>query len=480
MKHDEINDGERLVMSEKPREWIMSESILHFQNGVLAVGEMIRIVEKSALDEANAKISELEARLKHNHIIGKVYEVNAENMNRVIRELDETKSAYQALQSKLAEAELHIEALKGQLGYLPSQVSSADKYPQTIEKNLLAEGLMRKLEAAQARIAELESLNKWQDDKLKGMAVESYGDGFDKIKLNEKIQALESEIAELEAVVKTANDECQNTFEINWQQKKELKSKIQAIEVENNQLKRDYGTCDAERDTMKDKVQALESEIEQWKQRYQEGLLEKKKENRELGEQRDGLIGKVQALEAENERLSNIMKVEIEDAVKFISEENMKLKAQLINRDEVINKLNEQVSYFQWHDGIPNSFRASEWFIAETTYGDRVVLKALPEGYSYDFKTADETFIKKDKIKRWMQFPDSEYLPIAKLDNRDEVVKRLKDACVQIASGNIFSIMVSGVGTLTEPSRNKEVVLHEPIQIAKSALAECEVLEGKS
>lgn len=65
---------------------------------------------------------------------------------------------------------------------------------------------------------------------------------------------------------------------------------------------------------------------------------------------------------------------------------------------------------FKWRDGAPCNPWATEWFIAETTYGDRVVLTALPEDYFYDFKTADETHIKHDKIKRWAQFPDSQFI----------------------------------------------------------------------
>lgn len=64
-----------------------------------------------------------------------------------------------------------------------------------------------------------------------------------------------------------------------------------------------------------------------------------------------------------------------------------------------------------WFEGAPSQHHAKEWFIAETIFGDRVVLTALPEEYTYDFKTADDTYIKADRIKRWMPFPDSEYLP---------------------------------------------------------------------
>lgn len=76
----------------------------------------------------------------------------------------------------------------------------------------------------------------------------------------------------------------------------------------------------------------------------------------------------------------------------------------------------ESAQYAKWLPGAPDKIRASEWFIAETTYRDRVVLKAAPEEYAYyrdDFMTADENYIKADNIKRWMQFPDSEYLPQA-------------------------------------------------------------------
>lgn len=64
----------------------------------------------------------------------------------------------------------------------------------------------------------------------------------------------------------------------------------------------------------------------------------------------------------------------------------------------------------EWRDGAPGNPWDKEWFIAETTYGDRVVLTALPKEWTYDFKTADETYIKADKIKRWMQFPDSQFI----------------------------------------------------------------------
>lgn len=68
----------------------------------------------------------------------------------------------------------------------------------------------------------------------------------------------------------------------------------------------------------------------------------------------------------------------------------------------------------EWHDGYPNKLYGSEWFIAETKQGDKVFLKALLEEFSYDYKTADDTYFKKEVIARWMQSPDSKYIPFEK------------------------------------------------------------------
>ncbi len=68
-----------------------------------------------------------------------------------------------------------------------------------------------------------------------------------------------------------------------------------------------------------------------------------------------------------------------------------------------------------WHDGMPPFPQDQEWFIAETTHGDRVVLRSLDEGRehpnNYAFTTADHTYMKAELVKRWMQFPDCSYLP---------------------------------------------------------------------
>lgn len=63
-----------------------------------------------------------------------------------------------------------------------------------------------------------------------------------------------------------------------------------------------------------------------------------------------------------------------------------------------------------WIDGAPGKPWSDELFIAQTTFGEKVALIALPEEFVYDFKTADDTYLKRDVIKCWMQFPDTQYV----------------------------------------------------------------------
>lgn len=66
-----------------------------------------------------------------------------------------------------------------------------------------------------------------------------------------------------------------------------------------------------------------------------------------------------------------------------------------------------------WYSGSPPFPQDQEWFIALTKYGDKVILRALPEDYAYDYTTADHTYMKRENVIRWRQFPDCEYLPPA-------------------------------------------------------------------
>lgn len=65
---------------------------------------------------------------------------------------------------------------------------------------------------------------------------------------------------------------------------------------------------------------------------------------------------------------------------------------------------------YGWKDGEPPKW-LDEWFLARTTFGPSVLAR-LPEEYAYDYKTSDETYIKAEHVKRWMQLPGSEYKPM--------------------------------------------------------------------
>lgn len=69
-----------------------------------------------------------------------------------------------------------------------------------------------------------------------------------------------------------------------------------------------------------------------------------------------------------------------------------------------------------WHEGAPPKPWSEEWFLARTTFGDVVALRALPEEYAYDFKTADDTYIKRDRITHWAQLSTSEFVAYANAD----------------------------------------------------------------
>lgn len=94
-----------------------------------------------------------------------------------------------------------------------------------------------------------------------------------------------------------------------------------------------------------------------------------------------------------------------------------------------------------WHKGYPKAHRAEEWFIARTIHGDRVVLMALPEDFSYDFTTADQTYMKKENVTHWMPFPDSQYLAP---QPSGDVVRELVEALTQIQNMDPGAPIVSG------------------------------------
>lgn len=78
-------------------------------------------------------------------------------------------------------------------------------------------------------------------------------------------------------------------------------------------------------------------------------------------------------------------------------------------------------------DGRPlHGFYASEWFIAKLKNGEYAALKALPEEYSYDYRTNDGTYYTKDWVVGWMQTPDTEYRPNVKTPATDAYLAGIK------------------------------------------------------
>lgn len=63
-----------------------------------------------------------------------------------------------------------------------------------------------------------------------------------------------------------------------------------------------------------------------------------------------------------------------------------------------------------WIQGEPPSPWNTEWFFAKLKNGTYAVLCRLPEEYSYDYKTADETYYKKDWVIGWMPIPETEFM----------------------------------------------------------------------
>jgi DNA repair exonuclease SbcCD ATPase subunit len=124
------------------------------------------------------------------------------------------------------------------------------------------------------------------------------------------------------------------------------------------------------------------------------------------GNRQSSAIEQVADLESERDDLLKALN----ETGKLLDDTQTKLKAAEDHAKELEAQVEEKANKI-WHKGRPNHVYGSEWFIAVTVWGDKVVLKELPEEHSYDYKTADETYIKKDKIKKWMQFPNSGFIP---------------------------------------------------------------------
>jgi hypothetical protein len=89
-----------------------------------------------------------------------------------------------------------------------------------------------------------------------------------------------------------------------------------------------------------------------------------------------------------------------------------------------------------WRDGPPPFPQDQEWFIAETKHG-KAVLRALPDEHTYDYTTADHTYIIRANIKRWAQFPDSEYIAPSTPEVAQASVEEVRDAALEEAATHI-------------------------------------------
>jgi hypothetical protein len=85
-----------------------------------------------------------------------------------------------------------------------------------------------------------------------------------------------------------------------------------------------------------------------------------------------------------------------------------------------------------WYKGAPPFPQDQEWFIAETIYGDRVVFRSIDEGSlrtgEYAFTTADAIYMKAEIVRRWMQFPDCDYIPPAQPNRQPLTDEQINDA----------------------------------------------------
>ena len=106
-----------------------------------------------------------------------------------------------------------------------------------------------------------------------------------------------------------------------------------------------------------------------------------------------------------------------------------------------------------FHGGTPPAHFGKEWFIAVMDDGDKVVLRALEEENAYDYTTMDATYFKAYRVKKWMQFPDSQYITYqgtcAQLEAQQAGdVVRAKDIAFGYQSGCAYSSEIGGSVTL--------------------------------
>jgi hypothetical protein len=113
-----------------------------------------------------------------------------------------------------------------------------------------------------------------------------------------------------------------------------------------------------------------------------------------------------------------------------------------------------------WLLGEPPKRYRDEWFIAETTWGDRVVLRSLPDMHAHDYKTADDTYMLAKNVSRWMQFPDSEYVPAIQ-----------QEAAALRADAELLRELVAGLERTTWSSWQTTAHFWTQLEAAQAAIA---------
>jgi hypothetical protein len=107
-----------------------------------------------------------------------------------------------------------------------------------------------------------------------------------------------------------------------------------------------------------------------------------------------------------------------------------------------------------WREGWPDHVYASEWFLAKVKGHGPAVLKALPKDYSHDFKTADETYLKKESVTHWAQFPESEFISPDESLKRDLLAAEAQAAALMAHIEKDTCVCLEGVHPWGSPAVN--------------------------
>lgn len=123
-------------------------------------------------------------------------------------------------------------------------------------------------------------------------------------------------------------------------------------------------------------------------------------------------------------------------------------------------------------DGRPlHGFYASEWFIAKLKNGEYAALKALPEEYSYDYRTNDGTYYTRDWVVGWMQTPDTEYRPNVKTPATDRIVAGIK-------ADGVALVKSAFEGHIQSPSCYQDEVVGMESALSIASKVESQLREG--